>query len=156
MNLFVSNFIQVNILNLRKAVDIHRCENSKQSADPSVQTLQVQILCYVMPHGALLTMTWLQHIWDFTATISKSSSVSIEDIWPIFCFSWAPQITRHIHKCAKCYASFLTFHLWAPLSYHFFPLGSLKPHLDLTACLETVCCSRPKLPWKFKKLKKYF
>lgn len=54
----------------------------------------------------------------------KAAPVSIKDIWLIFCFSWAPQITRHIQKCAQCYASFLTFHLWAALSL--LPAGQLK------------------------------
>lgn len=54
----------------------------------------------------------------------KATPVPIEGAWPIFYFIWAPKITRHLHKCAKCYASFLTFHLQALLS--FFPTGQLK------------------------------
>lgn len=54
----------------------------------------------------------------------KATPVPIKDACPIFYFSRAPKITRHLHKCAKCYASFLTFHLLAVLS--FFSTGHLK------------------------------
>lgn len=122
MNLFVSNFIQFYILNIGKAIDTRRWEKST-SVDPSVQTLPVQILCYVMTPQCPLDYDVTSAHETLRLLFLKAAPVSIKDIWLIFCFSWAPQITRHIGKCAQCYASFLTFHLWAALSL---PTGQLK------------------------------
>lgn len=124
MNLFVFSFMQVNIANLGKAVNNHRyiypqhiCGSFCADTAVANSALRHGPQCPV-DYNTTCTYETLQLLF------LKAAPVSIKDVWPIFCFSWAPQITRHIHKCAKYYASFLTFHLWAALS--FLPTGQLK------------------------------
>lgn len=122
-DLICPDFLQVSILAVGKDLDLHRCGNSSGPFCANAAGAN-SVLCHDSQCSVVYNVTTSR------ARHPKATPVTIKDAWPIFYFSRAPKITRRLRKCAKCYASFLTFHLQAPLP--FFPTGQLqvtsRPH----------------------------